>query len=338
MVMSDSSAIRLALMTWYRQERRDLPWRRTRDPYAIWVSEVMLQQTQVSAVLPYYERWMTRFPTVHALAEASEEQVLAVWQGLGYYRRAKLLRQGAIYVSEQGFPQNAEEWRRVPGVGPYTAAAIASIAFGVPAAVVDGNVERVFARLAGCGETGEALLRLARTWAEDILDRGNPGDWNQALMDLGATVCTFRKPKCEACPVSEHCIARQSWTVDRYPAASSKPKTVRRTLRVMVPFAEGLFGIRRVAEGGWWEGMWEFPSSFSDSERSGQTEGWQEDLPRFACRVTNHRIEVVPFLIRPSARDASLTWLAEDELRGLPMPSPQRRVLRYAKKALGLVE
>ena len=190
-----SQEIAAALLAWYDLHKRDLPWRRTRDPYAIWVSEIMLQQTRVAAVLGHYARWTQRFPTVRDLAEAKEDQVLAEWSGLGYYRRARFLHRGAqAVVEEHGgeIPKTAETLRQLPGIGEYTSAAIASIAFGEPIAVVDGNVERVVARLKGPSKSAASTNASIKNLAGQILDSRRPGDFNQAMMELGATICLPR--------------------------------------------------------------------------------------------------------------------------------------------------
>ncbi len=196
----DLRVFRQSLLDWYDGNRRDLPWRCEPEPYRVWVSEIMLQQTRVAAVLEHYARWMERFPTVHDLAKAREQTVLALWSGLGYYHRARRMHQAAkVIVRERNgeFPISAEAWRELPGIGRYTAAAIASIAFGEPVAVVDGNVERVLNRLFGSSMNGEGNWQRA----EALLDRARPGDFNQAMMELGATVCTPRAPQCLICPL-----------------------------------------------------------------------------------------------------------------------------------------
>jgi A/G-specific adenine glycosylase len=203
------ASARASLLRWYDEAKRDLPWRRTRDPYAIWVSEIMLQQTRVTAVAGHYGRFMKRFPTVISLALADVDDVLALWSGLGYYQRARLLQRAAqVVVQEHGgqIPKEIEDLRRMPGVGVYTAAAVASIAHGAPVAAVDGNVERVLARL-----EGEPEQRCGAKWqklAQVMLDVERPGDFNQAMMELGATVCLPRGPKCGECPLWEWCKTR----------------------------------------------------------------------------------------------------------------------------------
>jgi len=207
--------LRANLLGWYEQNRRDLPWRRTRDPYAIWVSEIMLQQTRVAAVVERYEAFLRSFPTVLELCRAAEADVLALWSGLGYYRRARMLHKAAQVVASEldgAMPATAARLRDLPGVGAYTSAAIASIAYGEPVAVVDGNVERVVQRLAGWGSEATAgQARLAcetEAMASALLDPSRPGDFNQAMMELGATVCLPRNPQCLTCPIRAHCMTR----------------------------------------------------------------------------------------------------------------------------------
>jgi A/G-specific adenine glycosylase len=227
------------LLSWFRQFRRDLPWRRDKDPYRIWLSEIMLQQTRVAAVIPYYERFLERFPDIVALANAPEEDVLRLWSGLGYYSRARNLQQAAQQiVAEHGgvFPREEEQALALPGIGSYTAAAILSIAFDAKRAVLDGNVARVLARLdAVRGELREngrwgALQRRA----DELLDRKAPGDWNQAMMELGAMICTPRSPQCLLCPVAKFCQARQLGLAEVIPEKRKKRATVDVTLAAAV--------------------------------------------------------------------------------------------------------
>lgn len=280
---------------------------------------------------------MERFPTVETLASGSEDQVLALWQGLGYYRRAKLLRSGAEWILKHGMPASIDEWRKVPGVGVYTAAAIGSISQDLPAAAVDGNVERVFARLAANSATGPTLLKEARVWAESCLDLSSPGDWNQALMELGATICTPRDPKCEACPIAQSCVAKQTWSVEKYPAKAEKPTIVRQRHSVYVPFCGGKLGVRRVAPNDWWAGMWEFPRVVEgkDPVFDWAESGWKESLGTFRHQVTQHRIDVEASLIRTEFEVEGLAYHFPASFDGLAMPSPQRKVLRLALQALG---
>jgi len=207
-----TSQLRRELLAWYSLNKRDLPWRRTPDPYSIWVSEIMLQQTRVAVVIERYKAFLERFPTLIALALASEQDVLAQWSGLGYYRRARMLHKAAQFVASQlqgNLPVTAAALRILPGIGPYTAAAIASIAHGEAVAVVDGNVERVLCRLSGWeADGGTALRRKVETQASKLVDPASPGDFNQAIMELGATVCLPRNPQCPSCPWMAVCITR----------------------------------------------------------------------------------------------------------------------------------
>ena len=225
------------LLTWYEACRRDLPWRRTRDPYAIWVSEIMLQQTRVETVIPYYERFLTRFPTALALAEAPPDEVLAQWSGLGYYRRARLLLEGARVVAGNGgvVPSDREGLLEVPGIGRYTAGAIASIAFGEPVGLVDGNVARVLARVFAIDEDMRKRgMRTAELVADAIVAKCDPGAWNQALMELGATICTPRSPSCERCPIAASCRALRENRVAQLPFLSEKKAPVARRVQAIV--------------------------------------------------------------------------------------------------------
>jgi A/G-specific adenine glycosylase len=259
------------LLDWYARERRDLPWRTVRDPYATLVSETMLQQTRIQTVLPYYERFMRELPTVHALAEAPEERVLALWSGLGYYRRARMLRAAAKRVAAVyggRIPQDADELRELEGVGAYTAGAIASIAFGRRAALVDGNVARVLARLFAIEEDVKSTRGKAHLWklAEKLVmaAEGHPGDWNQALMELGATVCMPRDPRCGECPVRDHCKALASGMVPMLPRSEGRT-VVRPIHRVAVVLASSVAVLlARRRTGLMLGGLWEPPSADGD--------------------------------------------------------------------------
>ncbi len=233
------TAFRKQLLAWFRQFRRDLPWRRSKDAYRIWISEIMLQQTRVAAVIPYYERFLTRFPDVHALAEAPEEEVLRFWSGLGYYSRARNLQQAAQQIVAQhggDFPREEKAVLALSGIGPYTGAAILSIAFGSKHAVLDGNVARVLARLGAVrgdlreSRRGQSLQKAAG----QLLDPNSPGDWNQAMMELGATVCTPRSPQCLLCPVAKFCRARQSGDSESFPESHKKREAVQIVLAAAV--------------------------------------------------------------------------------------------------------
>ena len=252
-------SLRKQLLAWYDEHARDLPWRESHDPYRVWLSEIMLQQTRVAAVIAHYHEFLRRFPTVEKLARARESSVLAAWSGLGYYRRARMLHAAAKVVArERGgkFPETAEGLRELPGIGRYTAAAIASIAFGEPIAVVDGNVERVLQRFSGRRLAGEEF------WveAEALLDRARPGDFNQALMELGASVCTPRSPACLTCPVVELCATRGELA-----GATKAPRQKKREIHYALDHRvdrshEGkVFLVQRPSDSRLMARMWELP-------------------------------------------------------------------------------
>ncbi len=264
-----TAALQRALLAWYRRSRRDLPWRRVRDPYAIWLSETMLQQTRVETVLPYYHRFLEALPTVQSLAEAAESRVLSLWSGLGYYRRARMLHAAARrVVREHGgeLPRDVDGLRQLEGVGEYTAGAVASIAYGVRAALVDGNVTRVLSRLFAVDDDTSTSRGKARIWAiaRDLVASapGDPGDWNQALMELGAVLCTPRGAACERCPVEALCAARARGVVDELPRSSAKrpPTEVRRVSLVLLSDEPGRVLLARRRPGVLFGGLWEPPS------------------------------------------------------------------------------
>lgn len=255
----------VVLLNWYKQYRRDLPWRSTRDPYRVWVSEVMLQQTQVKTALPYYEAFLARFPTVESLASAHVDEVLALWSGLGYYRRARQMHQaaGQIVAGQVGFPGSAQSLLQLPGIGAYTAAAVASIAFGEVIPVLDGNVERVLSRYLALEEDPkrrrprEVLL----SKAAEFLDPHCPGDSNQALMELGATLCLPRNPKCGLCPLAGACQGYESGDPERYPLSRRRRKIEKISWAVALVEREGrILFFRRSKTSEVLPGMWEIPN------------------------------------------------------------------------------
>jgi len=258
-----------ALVDWYRGARRDLPWRRTRDPYAIWVSEVMLQQTRARVVVPYWQRWMARFPTPAALAGAPLDDVLAVWSGLGYYGRARNLHRGAReVVARYGgrLPDSAGELRTLPGIGRYTAGAIASMAFDRQEPLVDGNVARVLARVFAVEEDVKSAAGQNRLWqlAADLVPSEAPGDFNQALMELGATLCAPAAPRCAGCPLAADCRAHREGRTDELPRLPARRRDADKPLlaaaAAWVERGGKLLLARRVA-GGLFGGLWELPQA-----------------------------------------------------------------------------
>jgi A/G-specific adenine glycosylase len=261
-----AEAVNAPLLRWFRAEQRDLPWRRDPDPYAVWVSEIMLQQTQVATVIPYFELWMARFPTVRALAAAREEEVLHAWQGLGYYSRARNLLRGARIVVEKHegrVPDRLEDLLALPGVGLYTAGAIASIAYNRPAPIVDGNVIRVVSRLFALrgNPLRSPLKRQLWELAEALIPEGQARDFNPALMELGATVCSPHNPRCAHCPLSEACEANRLGMQEELPNTAPRPKVTPVHMVAGVVWRGGrvLLAQRRNDESRW-AGMWQFPN------------------------------------------------------------------------------
>jgi len=319
-----------ALVDWYRRSHRDLPWRRSADPYQIWVSEIMLQQTRAQAVIPYYQRFLDRFPTVEALAAAAEEEVLALWAGLGYYSRARNLRRAAGQVAARGgFPREHAAIRDLPGIGDYTAAAIASIAFGLPHAAVDGNVLRVVARMENdFADIGAPLTRQRfRGIAEGWMGRLHPGIFNQALMELGATVCLPANPQCSECPLARQCRAFQAGTAAQLPvklrrtepvAIAAELLLVRRGGRVLLRRQDA--GARRMA------GFWELPSPEElPAARGGKIWG------SFRHTITHHHYT---FTVRSAAvrrTGANFRWFAAAELAEIPLSTTARKALRLVR-------
>lgn len=288
----------------------------------------MLQQTTVGTALPYYERWMSVFPTLQDLADSSEEQVLAMWQGLGYYSRCRnLLRAAQIAVCD-GLPTSEAGWLRMPGIGTYTAAALASICSGEPAAVVDGNVARVFARQTASEATDGALMRHARAWSQALIDPASPGDYNQALMELGATLCRPATPRCSECPIAGTCDALSIGAQQRFPAMKKQPEKKLLDLFVSVPVVEDAFGVQPVSWGTWWKGMWEFPTTVLRAPgRPARCD------VSFIHTVTNHRLTFHAGVKIARRREAHLRWVQWNELSALPMAAPMRKALKLLSVA-----
>ncbi len=309
--------IRALLARWYVQAKRDLPWRRTRDPYRIWVSEIMLQQTRVAAVLPYYERFLAAFPNVKTLAAAEETAVLAAWSGLGYYRRARNLHRAArLMVANGAFPEDYERIRALPGVGDYTAAAIASIAFRLPYACVDGNVRRVLARLFG-PEAGTPQR------AQGLLDAADPGAFNQALMELGATVCLPRAPRCGECPLAAACHARRAGKPELTPPGREKPRLTRisRTLLV-IRRGERVLMYRTSAESPRMPGFWELPDAAAIPEATHTAE-----IGSFRHIITRYSFAVRVVAAKLSKAPPGFRWMPQTGLARLPISTLARKAL-----------
>ena len=319
---SGTVTFRRKLLAWYTAHARDLPWRESHDPYRIWLSEIMLQQTRVAAVIEHYREFLRRFPTVEKLAAAREPSVLAAWSGLGYYRRARMLHAAAkVIVHEHAgkFPTTAARLRDLPGIGRYTAAAIASIAFGEPVAVVDSNVERVLQRVSGERITGEQLWQAAN----HLLDAQHPGDFNQAMMELGATVCTPRAPACLTCPVIDLCATRGELTTTEKPAPQKKQE-IHYSLISRTNDARGpeVFLVRRASNASLMAGMWELPERIRVDESS---------VPAFTLR---HSITVTDYTVRVwrdhSHESGSGKWFPLAKLSTVALTGLARKILRNA--------
>ena len=255
------------LETWYAEKKRPMPWRLNPTPYGCWLSEIMMQQTTYAAVLPYYERFLARFPSVESLAAADEADVLKQWEGLGYYARARNLHKAArslVVDGKAAWPKSAAEWAKVPGVGPYTAAALASVLKGEPVPVVDGNVARVFARYWMISEDFKKLparARLAERLTPEIEQAAVPGNFNQAMMELGALVCTPTSPDCGVCPLRSGCAARKKGVQTDYPIKVAKGSVpTRRATQVIIPDEKGRILLDQNREGGQLKGLWELPT------------------------------------------------------------------------------
>jgi A/G-specific adenine glycosylase len=308
---------RRALLAWYDANRRDLPWRKTRDPYRIWISEIMLQQTRVATVLVRFENFLKRFPTVRRLAAARESSVLAEWSGLGYYRRARNLHAAAkLIVGERDgeFPQSADQWRTLPGIGRYTAAAISSIAFGEAVAVLDGNVERVLQRVLGGSRTDAEFWR----WADRLLDENRPGDFNQAMMELGAVVCLPSQPQCGSCPVAKFCRTR-----GRGSRPGAKPRQHKREVSYSLTCRSGsVLLVQRNGSESLMPGMWELPEADSDVAA---------EIRLFSVK---HAITITDFTVHVVSGSGSHLrgkWVPISRLGRLPLTGLARKVLRRAK-------
>jgi len=345
-----NAAFARAVLRWFARERRDLPFRGTQDPYRVWLSETMLQQTQVATMLPYFERFVARFPTVRELADANVDEVLSLWAGLGYYRRARNLHAAArrivsLYGGE--FPRERDEVLKLPGVGAYTAGAVLSIAFGQREPVVDGNVSRVLCRVFELGgdpkrsETRRGLWELAR----ELIPEERPGDFNQGLMEVGALLCTPASPSCRLCPVSGYCGALRNGSVEKYPAPGPKGTAERVEAAAAVIVRRGKVLVAQRPADEVLGGMWEFPCV----ERKGAMRARSllrrslrrstgldveigESLVTVRHSIMDRRITVEAFLCSARAgrarplRYEAVRWVAPADLPGLPLPSAPRQI------------
>lgn len=340
--MKENQSFASVLLGWFDANGRELPWRETRDPYAIWLSEVILQQTRIQQGRDYWERFMQRFPKVEELAAAEEDEVLRLWQGLGYYSRARNLHTAARQIVEQGgFPQTFEEIRKLKGVGDYTAAAIGSIAFGLPVAVVDGNVYRVLARYFGIDTPINSTngKKLFAALAQELLPKGNASSFNQAMMDFGAIQCTPLSPRCLLCPLSESCEALRSGRVEQLPVKLKTVKVKTRRMDYVYVRCKGETAIRRRPAGDIWQGLWEpllieeggrrpHPDLPKGREKEGK-KAWNKQgrltlLSKDVKHVLTHRIILSDFYLWECEEKPELPegyrWIAEDELENFAVP------------------
>jgi A/G-specific adenine glycosylase len=340
-------SVRNELLAWFESEKRSLPWRGSADAYRIWVSEVMLQQTTVRAVLRRFDGFVRRFPNVASLAKATEDDVLAAWSGLGYYARARNLRKAAREIVERHrgeIPPEPAELRRLPGFGEYMSSAVASLAFGARLPAADANVERVLSRLFGIhGTAGSALLRRrVLDVARALLPADRPGDATAALMDLGQTVCKPRRPECPICPVAAGCHARRTGPPEAFPRRARRPPTVRLSLAAAIAERNGrVLLVRRRAS--WLDGLWEFPSAV-DPLPDGARRALDRELRRLGFALTrsapvgrarhtvvNRRLEIDVFRAasggaRAVATDRERRWFRREELDSAAVPTLTRKI------------
>ena len=336
------------LVKWQRTRgRKGLPWQGTTDPYRVWLSEIMLQQTQVAAVIPYYERFLARFPDVSTLASSSEDDVLKLWSGLGYYARGRNLHSAAHrIISELGgkFPDSAEKIAELPGIGRSTAAAIAAFAFGERAAILDGNVKRVLARQYGiAGFPGEKSVE-AKLWklAESLLPKKDIGVYTQALMDLGATVCTKAKPACDACPVRQACVARKQSRVADIPTARPRKNLPTKHATWLLLLHKGSILLERRPSSGLWGGLWTFPEPASKNVATycrtalGCEIADVKKLKLLGHGFSHFNLQIQPLAckvrrVAPRAEESGRMWIDLDDANGAAVPTPVRKVLSSLK-------
>jgi A/G-specific adenine glycosylase len=338
------------ILDWYSRNRRDLPWRGQPDPYAVWVSEIMLQQTRVETVIPYYERWMKRFPGVRELAASSEQDVLSQWEGLGYYSRARNLYKAAVLVVENHggeIPRDLNGLRKLPGIGRYTAGAIASMAFGMDSAALDGNIRRVYSRVFNVAEPADSSTGVKILWelAEKLLPKGRAGDYNQALMDLGATICLPHNPACLLCPIKGLCKARALGLQEQRPVMNPKLKVPHFIVTAAVIRRKSKILLAKRPSKGLLGGMWEFPGGKVEKGESLEAclvreireelgVGIQvgESVGIYDHAYTHFRITLHAFRCELSEGEpraveaAGLVWVLPTDMDGYPMGKVDRQI------------
>ena len=354
------------MIAWYRRDGRELPWLQTRDPYRIWISEIMLQQTTVAAVIPYFERFLERFPDVDALAEAPEEDVLRLWEGLGYYSRARNIHRAAQVVARElksRFPEEVEALQALPGIGRYTAGAISSFAFDRRSPIVEANTLRLYSRLMGMRDDPRSAAGQKRLWefAQEILPRSSPGEFNQALMELGARICTPEKPACHECPIRRGCVAFAEGAQAEIPIPARRP-TITEVTEVAVAIERSRkFLLLRRLPGERWAGLWDFvrfpweyagagstsakrqsPANGASAEQIGnqiaQVTGIvaevSEKLTEIRHSVTRYRITLACFLAewREGEPQVESKWVTREELSEFPLSVTGRKIARLLQQ------
>ncbi len=355
MTKTQATKIQQALLRWLRANARDLPWRRTNDPYAVWVSEIMLQQTQVATVINYFNRFMKRFPTAEKLARAKQDTVLKLWEGLGYYSRGRNLHKAAkIIVKDYGgqLPDTVEELQKIPGIGRYTAGAIASIAFNKPAPILDGNVIRVLCRVFRIKDNPKDTATKKQLWelAEQLVHTKQPGDFSEAMMELGATVCTPQKPLCQSCPLQKSCAAFKHSEQETLPLKQKKALLPHYTIVVGVVFKNGKVLIDKRRQNALLGGLWEFPGGKkkkSESFKAAVTREVKEEtsieitVGKRLCIVkhtySHFKITLHAYLCEHKSGTAktlgcdAVKWIAPGNLTKYAFPAANVRIIQILK-------
>lgn len=352
MRMEDGASVAGLLLAWYDVHRRSLPWRENRDPYRIWVSEVMLQQTRVETVLSYFNSFLERFPDIRTLADAELEEVLRAWQGLGYYRRARMLWTGSRQMIDAygGMPRTYDALKSIRGIGTYTAGAVASIAFQERRAAVDGNAVRVFARMLRMQETADTGKgrKMIEEKAQEWVPEDRPGDFNQAVMDLGSMVCKVGKPLCSSCPLAQVCAACEAGDAGNYPVLShDRPKTVVPCTVMIITSGRAVLMQKRTE--GLLSDMWVFPMLEGQSMTAEETEAYIKEKLHLDCRIVReegearhvftHRIwEMRLFSADVSRKNVdACRWADADEMEELPIPTAMKAAKKRARELLSRV-